>query len=82
MKVGDTVTKQTVIGSVGGGGSTLKVNGGWDTCSTGWHLHYGVTKGFYLGGGPEGYSSYSKYVANSFQPPALPAYGVWFYSRY
>ena len=82
VKVGDTVTQQTVIGTVGGGGSTLKVNGGWDTCSTGWHLHYGVTKGFYLGGGPEGYSSYSKYVANSFQPPALPAYGVWFYSRY
>lgn len=82
VKVGDTVTQQTVIGTVGGGGSTLKINGGWDTCSTGWHLHYGVTKGFYLGGGPEGYSSYSKYVANSFQPPALPAYGVWFYSRY
>ncbi len=82
VKVGDSVTQQTVIGSVGGGGKTLLANGGWDTCSTGWHLHYGVTKGFYLGGGTEGYSSYSKYIANSFQPPSLPAYGVWFYSRY
>ena len=82
VKVGDTVTQQTVIGTVGGGGSTLKANGGWDTCSTGWHLHYAVTKGFYLGGGSEGYSSYSKYVANSIQPPSLPAYGTWYYSRY
>ncbi len=82
VKVGDTVTQQTIIGTVGGGGSTLKANGGWDTCSTGWHLHYAVTKGFYLGGGSEGYSSYSKYVANSIQPPSLPAYGTWYYSRY
>ncbi|MGN1379508.1 MAG: murein hydrolase activator EnvC family protein [Bacilli bacterium] len=82
VKVGDVVTQQTVIGTVGGGGKTLKVNGGWDTCSTGYHLHYAVTKGFYLGGGSEGYSSYSKYVSNSIQPPNLPAYGKWYYSRY
>lgn len=82
VKVGDVVTQQTVIGTVGGGGKTLAKNGGWDTCSTGYHLHYAVTKGFYLGGGAEGFSSYNTYVRNSFQPPALPAYGVWFYSRY
>jgi len=82
VKVGDKVTQQTVIGSVGGGGSTLKKNGGWDTCSTGYHLHFGVAKGFYLGGGAEGYSSYSKYVANSIVPPMMPGYGAWYYSRY
>lgn len=82
VKVGDTVTQQTVIGTMGGGGSTLKKNGGWDTCSTGWHLHFGVAKGFYLGGGAEGYSSYSKYVANSIVPPSMPKYGQWYYSRF
>ena len=81
VKVGDKVTSQTVIGTVGGGGSTLKKNGGWDTCSTGWHLHFGVAKGFYLGGGTEGYSSYSTYVAKSIVPPMMPGYGVWYYSR-
>ncbi len=81
VKVGDKVTSQDVIGKVGGGGSTLKKNGGWDTCSTGWHLHFGVAKGFYLGGGSEGYSSYNKFIANSFQPPFMPKYGKWYYSR-
>lgn len=82
VKLGDKVTQQTIIGTVGGGGKTLRSNGGWDTCSTGYHLHYAVTKGFYLGGGPEGFSSYSKYVSNSIVPPNLPAYGQWFYSRF
>jgi len=81
VKVGDKVNYQTVIGTMGGGGATLKKNGGWDTCSTGWHLHFGVAKGFYLGGGTEGYSSYSKYVANSIVPPMMPSYGQWYYSR-
>lgn len=81
VKVGDSVTQQDVIGTVGGGGATLKKNGGWDTCSTGYHLHFGVAKGFYLGGGSEGYSSYSKYVSNSIKPPMMPAYGQWYYSR-
>lgn len=82
VKVGDQVNQQTVIGTLGGGGSTLKKNGGWDTCSTGWHVHFGVAKGFYLGGGSEGYSSYSKYIANSIVPPMMPSYGKWYYSRY
>lgn len=82
VNVGDRVTQQTVIGTVGGGGKTLKVNGGWDTCSTGYHLHFGIAKGFYLGGGANSYSSYSKYVANSIVPPMMPAYGKWYTSRY
>lgn len=82
VKVGQTVTATDVIGTVGGGGKTLKSNGGWDTCSTGYHLHFSVSNGFYLGGGPDGYSSYSKYISQSIVPPMLPGYGTWFYSRY
>lgn len=82
VNVGDKVTQQTVIGSVGGGGKTLRKNGGWDTCSTGYHLHFAVAKGFYLGGGAEGYSSYNKFVSKSITPPNMPAYGKWYYSRY
>ena len=81
VKVGDKVTVNTVVGTVGGGGSTLKKNGGWDTCSTGYHLHYAVAHGFYFGGGPEGYSSYSTFTAKKISPPNMPDYGKWFYSR-
>ena len=81
VKVGDKVNINTVIGTVGGGGATLKKNGGWDTCSTGYHLHYTAATGFYLGGGKDGYSSSATYVANKFAAPNLPAKGKWFYSR-
>lgn len=81
VKVGDAVTADTVIGTVGGGGITVKKNGGWDGCSTGAHLHFGVAKGFYLGGGKDGYSSYSTFVAKQINPPGFPKQGSWFYSR-
>lgn len=51
VKVGQNVTTSTKIGSVGGG-STAKRNGGYDSCTTGAHLHYGVAKGYYSGGIP------------------------------
>ena len=79
VNVGDKVTTQTVVGTVGGGGKTLRSNGGWDTCSTGYHLHYAISKGHYLG---SGYSSYSKFVSNCIVPPNMPSSGNWFYSRY
>ena len=78
VKVGDTVTQNTVIGTVGGGGSTLKKNGGWDTCSTGTHLHYGMATGFYL----KDYTGWSKFVSKSFVPTNMPTYGKWYYSRF
>lgn len=81
VKVGDKVTQQTQVGTVGGGGSTLRVNGGWDTCSTGAHLHFGVTQGYYLSSCPDCYSNYNTYIAKSIVPPMMPAYGQWFYSR-
>jgi len=78
VKVGDKVSTDTIIGTVGGGKSTKS----YDKCTTGAHLHFGIAKGFYLGGGSEGYSSYSKFTSNSINPPGFPGKGVWFYSRY
>ena len=42
--VGKVVTDQTVIGYVGGG-STAASNGGYDYCTTGTHLHFGIAEG-------------------------------------
>ncbi|MCM1053371.1 MAG: peptidoglycan DD-metalloendopeptidase family protein [Ruminococcus sp.] len=47
VKVGDIVDQNTVIGTVGGGRSTSAAYGGYDTCTTGAHLHYGVADGWY-----------------------------------
>ncbi len=51
VSVGDTVTQDTIIGWVGGY-STSKSHGGYDGCTTGAHLHFGVMTGFYTGGTP------------------------------
>lgn len=77
VKVGDSVTTETVIGTVGGGSKTRS----YDKCSTGAHLHFGIATGFYLGAGKGSYSSYSKLVANNIQPPGFGKKGSWFYSR-
>ena len=45
VSVGDTVDQNTVIGYVGGGRQTSSAYGGYDTCTTGAHLHYGITEG-------------------------------------
>lgn len=76
VSVGDKVTAATVIGLVGGGRKTT-----WDSCSTGAHLHFGISNGFYLGGGSGSYSSYNTFVAKSVQPPGYPSKGSWFYAR-
>lgn len=44
MYVGKVVTTETVIGYVGGY-STAKQNGGYDRCTTGAHLHFGMAEG-------------------------------------
>lgn len=51
VKVGQTVTQNTIIGTVGGGSTSTK-NGGYDSCTTGAHLHFGVAKGYYSGSIP------------------------------
>ena len=69
VKVGDKVTSQTVIGKQGGGSGTKA----WETCSTGSHLHFGVSKGYY--------TTYNKFTSNNINPPGFPGKGSWFYSR-
>lgn len=75
VNVGDKVTTSTIIGTVGGGAGTKS----YDKCSTGAHLHYGVSKNnHYLKSKSE---TYSKFTANMIDPPNFPSYGSWFYSR-
>ena len=64
VKVGDMVSASTQIGTIGGN-KTLTP---WDKFTTGAHLHFSITKGHYLGAGPDGYSSWSKFIANSVNP--------------
>lgn len=59
VTVGQKVSNQTVIGTIGGGRGTP-----WDSCSTGAHLHFGLGTGWY----GTSYTSYSKWVANLLNP--------------
>jgi murein DD-endopeptidase MepM/ murein hydrolase activator NlpD len=61
VKRGQYVTKGTVIGTVGGDSSTFY----YDNCTTGTHLHYNISYGYYLGAGENGYSKWSTFTANS-----------------
>ncbi len=75
VSMGETVTQNTIIGYVGGGSSTSSLYGGYDYCTTGAHLHFGVALGFY-----NGYSVSSSTVIT---PPGFPnSYGWRFTSRY
>ncbi|MBR1679452.1 MAG: peptidoglycan DD-metalloendopeptidase family protein [Bacilli bacterium] len=74
VKVGDVVTQDTVIGWVGGY-STSTSHGGYDSCTTGAHLHFGVAKGNW-----DKYHSSPQY--DVIVPPGFPnTYGWRFYSR-
>lgn len=80
VKIGDKVTSNTIIGTVGGGKSTSAKYGGYDTCTTGAHLHLGIGTGWY----GSTYTSYSKWKANLLNAKdvlGLPTKGVWWYSR-
>ncbi|MDE6284455.1 MAG: peptidoglycan DD-metalloendopeptidase family protein [Bacilli bacterium] len=72
VSAGQKITNQTIIG-YSGGYSTSTAHGGYDTCTTGAHLHFSVSKCVY--------KSYSNYVANLINPPGFPKKGGWFYSR-
>lgn len=72
VKMGDIVTQDTIIGYVGGY-STSTSHGGYDNCSTGAHLHFGVANGFYNGYSPQ---------STAIVPPGFPnRYGWSFSSR-
>ncbi len=59
---GDTVTKDTVIGIMGGGKTTP-----WDKCSTGPHNHFTIATGLY---GVD-YTSWSSFMAHTFNPRSI-----------
>jgi len=61
---GQQVTTDTVIGRMGGG-STALVNGGYDECTTGAHLHFGISNGHHA----VGFNSYSINPRNIFTFP-------------
>ncbi len=72
VNVGDIVNQSTIIGWVGGG-STSTANGGYDGCTFGAHLHFGVAKGKFTG-------SINK--NNVITPPGFPnQYGWRFNNR-
>lgn len=74
VNVGDVVTQDTIIGYVGGG-STASALGGYDNCTFGAHLHFGVANGFYNG--------YSVPSSKVIVPPGFPNKYLWrFTSRY
>lgn len=74
VNVGDVVDQNTIIGWVGGGRSTSSAYGGYDTCTTGAHLHFGVARGWFTG---------SIKRANVITPPGFPnREGYRFYSRF
>ena len=76
VKAGQIVNTDTVIGTVGGY-STMKSHGGYDGCTFGAHLHFGVAKGWYT----VDYNKWSTFIANAIKPPGFPAVGVWWYKR-
>lgn len=74
VTLGQKVTNQTVIGTVGG------QKGTYDKCTTGAHLHFGMGTGWY---GTD-YTSSSTWKARSVNPVtkiSFPAKGKYFYSR-
>lgn len=74
VKLGQAITNQTVVGTVGG------QKGTYDTCTTGAHLHFGMGSGWY----GHDYTSSSTFKANSVNPTtkiSFPAKGKYFYSR-
>ena len=77
VNVGDTVGVNTQIG-LSGGGSTASRNGGYDTCTTGAHLHYGLASGGFYGTKE---LPLSKFNSNTMNPPGYPGLYQWFYSR-
>lgn len=72
VKEGDVVTQNSILGTVGGY-STSSLHGGYDTCSTGAHLHFGVAEGWYKTDPPQ---------SSVIVPPGFKnAVGYRFYSR-
>lgn len=78
VKVGDYIDQNTKV-AVTGGYKTLTP---WDTCSTGRHLHFSITKGLYL----KDYTSWSTWNSKLISPRTLVNFpkagsGTWVSNR-
>lgn len=74
VSVGDTVTRNTIIGYMGGGRNTTTAGGGWDSpsCTTGQHLHFQLATGLYDPiPGRGDYSSYASFTAHTIDPQSI-----------
>lgn len=78
VKVGDKVRIDTPV-AISGGGSTGTKHGGYDRCTTGAHLHYGLADGGFYGSNKS--TPLSKFNAHAINPPGYPGLYQWFYSR-
>jgi len=76
LKVGSAVTPSTVIGYVGGY-STSSDRGGYDDCTSGAHLHFGMAEGHH----PPGFNSYAFNPREIFAFPKLSRYGGGYFYR-
>lgn len=82
--VGQSVTTSTVIAYSGGGRSTSSYYGGYDGCTTGAHLHFGIATGWYCVDSSICYTSYSGWTNRSQNPRNyvnFPSLGSSFYGR-
>ncbi len=73
VSVGETVKVDQVVAKSGG------KSYGYDRCTTGPHLHYGLAPDHHFGApGDLALSKFSSHVIN---PPGFPGYGQYFYGR-
>ena len=77
VSVGQSVSSNSVVGTVGGGKGTAS----YETCSTGAHLHLSLATGWY----GQTYTTYAQWKSHLVNPRnyvSLPSGRTYFYSRY
>ena len=79
IKVGDKVNVNQIVAYSGGGKSTASKYGGYDRCTTGAHLHYGLASGGWYGSSKS--TPLSSFNSHTMNPPGYPGIYQWFYSR-
>ena len=73
IKVGSKVYTNQVVAYSGGGKSTM----GYDQCTSGAHLHYGLASDGWYGSN----KSLGSFNSHTMNPPGYPGIYQWFYSR-
>ena len=79
VNVGDKVTVNTPVAESGGGTHTASKYGGYDRCTTGSHLHYGLASGGWYGSSKA--TPLGSFNSHTMNPPGYPGLYQWFYSR-